>query len=134
MAGADNREDRYKWVALANTTAGMFMATLDGIHRHHRAAGDLPGHPPGSAGARQTATGDDDHGYRVVEALAVTLGRLGDIYGRVKIYNAGFVVFTAASVLLSFDPYIGGRGARSGSSAGGCSRPSAGPCSWPTPP
>jgi MFS family permease len=51
-------------------------------------------------------------GYRLVQAvLVVTLGRLGDIYGRVKIYNAGFVVFTAASVLLSFDPYLGGRGA-----------------------
>ena len=35
--------------------------------------------------------------------LVVALGRLGDMYGRVRIYNAGFVVFTAASILLSFD-------------------------------
>jgi len=41
----------------------------------------------------------------------VTLGRLGDMFGRVKIYNAGFAVFTFASVLLSFDPFDGGRGA-----------------------
>jgi MFS family permease len=38
--------------------------------------------------------------------LVVTLGRLGDMYGRVRIYNAGFAVFTAASVLLSFDPFV----------------------------
>jgi MFS family permease len=51
-------------------------------------------------------------GYRLVQAvLVVTLGRLGDMYGRVKIYNAGFAVFAAASVLLSFDPLDGGGGA-----------------------
>ncbi|WLP88997.1 MFS transporter [Gordonia sp. NB41Y] len=45
-------------------------------------------------------------GYRLVQAVAVTtLGRLGDIYGRVRIYNAGFAVFTIASILLSFDPF-----------------------------
>jgi MFS family permease len=113
MAGADNREDRYKWVALANTTAGMFMATLDGsiviialpaifrgIHLDPLAPGNI------------SYLLWMIMGYRLVQAvLVVTLGRLGDIYGRVKIYNAGFVVFTAASVLLSFDPYIGGRGA-----------------------
>jgi MFS family permease len=51
-------------------------------------------------------------GYRLIQAvLVVTVGRLGDMFGRVKIYNAGFVVFTAASILLSFDPYRGGHGA-----------------------
>ena len=51
-------------------------------------------------------------GYRLVQAvLVVSLGRLGDMYGRVKIYNAGFVVFTFASILLSFDPFRGGAGA-----------------------
>jgi MFS family permease len=41
-------------------------------------------------------------GYMVVNAaLVVTLGRLGDIYGRVKMYNLGFVVFTLASIALS---------------------------------
>ena len=49
-------------------------------------------------------------GYRLVQAvLVVNLGRLGDMFGRVKIYNAGFAVFTAASVLLSFDPFLGAR-------------------------
>ncbi|MDQ2879765.1 MAG: MFS transporter [Actinomycetota bacterium] len=41
-------------------------------------------------------------GYLVVTAvLVVTFGRLGDIYGRVKMYNAGFAVFSVFSVLLS---------------------------------
>jgi MFS family permease len=51
-------------------------------------------------------------GYLLVQAvLVVTLGRLGDMYGRVKIYNLGFVVFTIASVALSLDPLTGGHGA-----------------------
>ncbi|HTZ29465.1 MAG TPA: MFS transporter [Streptosporangiaceae bacterium] len=113
MPGASKREDRYQWVALANTTAGMFMATVDGsiviialpaifrgIHLDPLAPGNI-------AYLLWMIMG-----YRLVQAvLVVTLGRLGDIYGRVRIYNAGFVVFTAASVLLSFDPYVGGRGA-----------------------
>jgi len=113
VPGASKSEDRYKWVALANTTAGMFMATVDGsiviialpaifrgIHLDPLAPGNI-------AYLLWMIMG-----YRLVQAvLVVTLGRLGDIYGRVKIYNAGFVVFTAASVLLSFDPYTGGRGA-----------------------
>ena len=52
-------------------------------------------------------------GYRLVQAvLVVTVGRLGDMYGRVKIYNSGFAVFTVASVLLSFDPFTGAHGAQ----------------------
>nr|WP_225447508.1 MFS transporter [Streptacidiphilus sp. PB12-B1b] len=51
-------------------------------------------------------------GYMLVTAvLVVTLGRLGDMVGRVRIYNLGFVVFTLASIALSFDPAHGGAGA-----------------------
>ena len=40
-------------------------------------------------------------GYLVVTSvLVVGFGRLGDIYGRVRMYNAGFVVYTLASLLL----------------------------------
>ena len=106
-------EDRYRWVALANTTAAMFMATLDGsiviialpaifrgIHLDPLAAGNI------------SYLLWMIMGYRLVQAvLVVTLGRLGDMFGRVKIYNAGFAVFTAASILLSFDPFEGGHGA-----------------------
>ena len=51
-------------------------------------------------------------GYLLVQSvLVVTLGRLGDMFGRVKIYNLGFVVFTLASIALSFDPLTGADGA-----------------------
>ncbi|MGH3149464.1 MAG: MFS transporter [Streptosporangiaceae bacterium] len=105
--------DRYKWVALANTTAAVFMATLDGsiviialpaifrgIHLDPLA--------PGNVSYLLWMI----MGYRLVQAvLVVTVGRLGDMFGRVRIYNAGFMVFTVASVLLSFDPFEGGHGA-----------------------
>jgi MFS family permease len=106
-------DDRYRWVALINTTAAMFMATLDGsiviialpaifrgIHLDPLASGNI-------AYLLWMIMG-----YRLVQAvLVVTVGRLGDMFGRVRIYNAGFVVFTIASILLSFDPFEGGHGA-----------------------
>ncbi len=105
--------DRYRWVALSNTTAAVFMSALDGsiviialpaIFRGIR----LDPLAPGNVAYLLWMI----MGYRLVQAvLVVTLGRLGDMFGRVRIYNAGFVVFTAASILLSFDPFSGGRGA-----------------------
>src|ERR1700744_631952 len=51
-------------------------------------------------------------GYRLVQAVfVVNLGRLGDMLGRVRIYNLGFVVFTVASILLSLDPFTGAHAA-----------------------
>jgi MFS family permease len=51
-------------------------------------------------------------GYLLVQSvLVVTLGRLGDMFGRVRIYNLGFVVFTLASIALSLDPLLGQGGA-----------------------
>jgi EmrB/QacA subfamily drug resistance transporter len=106
-------DDRYKWVALANTTAAVFMSQLDGsivliampaifrgIHLDPLAAGNI------------SYLLWMIMGYRLVQAvLVVTVGRLGDMFGRVRIYNAGFLVFTVASVLLSFDPFTGAHGA-----------------------
>jgi MFS family permease len=106
-------DDRYKWVALSNTTAAVFMSQLDGsiviialpaifrgIHLNPLA--------PGSISYLLWMI----MGYRLVQAvLVVTVGRLGDMFGRVRIYNAGFAVFTVASVLLSFDPFDGSHGA-----------------------
>jgi MFS family permease len=106
-------EDRYKWVALTNTTAAVFMSALDGsiviialpaifrgIHLDPLA--------PGNVFYLLWMI----MGYRLVQAvLVVTVGRFGDMYGRVRIYNAGFAVFTAASILLSFDPFSGSRAA-----------------------
>jgi MFS family permease len=105
--------DRYKWVALSNTTTAVFISALDGsiviialpaifrgIHLDPLAPGNV------------TYLLWMIMGYRLVQAvLVVTLGRLGDMFGRVRIYNAGFAVFTAASVLLSFDPFHGTHGA-----------------------
>jgi MFS family permease len=106
-------DDRYQWVALANTTAAMFMATLDGSIVIIALPAIFRGIHLDPLG-----TGNISYllwmimGYRLVQAvLVVTVGRLGDMFGRVKIYNAGFVVFTFASILLSFDPFYGGRGA-----------------------
>jgi MFS family permease len=51
-------------------------------------------------------------GFLVVMAvLMVSLGRLGDIYGRVKMFNLGFAVFTLFSILLSITWMHGSAGA-----------------------
>jgi MFS family permease len=104
---------RYKWVALSNTTLGNLLATINssivlislpaifkGIH--------LNPLEPGNVSYLLWML----MGYMLVTAvLVVTLGRLGDMYGRVKIYNAGFLIFTITSVILSLDPFDGGGGA-----------------------
>ena len=112
-APATAPDDRYRWVALSNTTAGVFMSALDGsiviisLPAIFRGI-DLDPLAPGNIGYLLWMI----MGYRLVQAVfVVSLGRLGDMYGRVRIYNAGFAVFTLASVLLSFDPFGGGHGA-----------------------
>ncbi|MYR16806.1 MFS transporter, partial [Streptomyces sp. SID6137] len=105
--------DRYKWTALTNTTAAVFMSALDGsivliaLPAIFRGVHLDPLSPGNIAYLLWMIMG-----YRLVQAvLVVTVGRLGDMYGRVRIYNSGFAVFTFASVLLSFDPFDGGHGA-----------------------
>src|SRR3954453_15254096 len=50
-------------------------------------------------------------GFMLVTAvLVVGFGRLGDMYGRVKVYNLGFVIFTLAAIALSLDPFTSGAG------------------------
>jgi len=107
------KDDGYKWVALSNTTLAVFMSALDGSIV-------LIALPAIFRGIRldPLAAGNVSYllwmimGYRLIQAvLVVTVGRLGDMFGRVKIYNAGFVVFTVSSIMLSFDPYHGGHGA-----------------------
>ncbi|HET9898833.1 MAG TPA: MFS transporter [Streptosporangiaceae bacterium] len=113
MSHGQITSDRYKWIALSNTTAGVFMSALDGsiviialpaIFRGIHLDPLLPGNVVYLLWMIM--------GYRLVQAvLVVTLGRLGDMFGRVRIYNAGFAVFTLASVLLSFDPFLASHGA-----------------------
>jgi MFS family permease len=103
----------YKWIALSNTTAAVFMSALDGSIVIIAMPAIFRG-----IGLDPLAAGNIFYllwmimGYRLVQAvLVVTVGRMGDMFGRVRIYNAGFAVFTFASVLLSFDPFRGGHGA-----------------------
>jgi len=51
-------------------------------------------------------------GFLIVSSvLVVSLGRLGDMLGRVKMYNLGFVIYTGASLVLTVDPLTGQGGA-----------------------
>jgi MFS family permease len=107
------KPDNYKWIALANTTAAVFMSQLDGsiVLIAMPAIFNGIGLDPLSAGNIAYLLWMI-MGYRLVQAvLVVTVGRCGDIFGRVRIYNSGFLVFTIASVLLSFDPFRGTHGA-----------------------
>jgi MFS family permease len=107
------KPDRYAWIALANTTAAIFMASLDGSVVIIALPAIFRG-----INLDPLSAGNISYllwmimGYRLVQAvLVVNLGKLGDMFGRVKMYNAGFVVFTIASILLSFDPFQGTHGA-----------------------
>src|SRR5437899_8501312 len=107
------RKLEYKWVALSNTTLGMLIATINasillialpdifrGIHIDPLAPGNtsyllwlILGFLVGMA------------------VLMVSLGRLGDIYGRVRMFILGFAVFTVFSILLSISWMHGSAGA-----------------------
>ncbi len=105
--------DGYKWIALSNTTLGVLLATLDasitliampaifrGIHLD-------PLTPANSFYLLWMILG-----FLVVSSvLIVSLGRLGDMYGRVRIYNLGFVIYTAASLMLTITWMQGRAGA-----------------------
>src|SRR5215467_13581205 len=104
---------RYKWVALSNTTLSITMATIDASIVIIAMPAIFRGiHLDPLAPANVTYLLWMIMGYLLVTAvLVVSLGRLGDMYGRVRIYNLGFVVFTLASIALSLDPYTGPPGA-----------------------
>jgi MFS family permease len=107
------RRIEYKWVALSNTTLGVLLATIDasitliampdifrGIH--------LDPLQPGNSFYLLWMI----LGFLVVSSvLVVSLGRLGDLYGRVRMYNLGFVIYTVASLLLTIDWMSGRSGA-----------------------
>ena len=103
----------YKWVALSNTTLGVLLATIDGsivliampdIFRGIR----LDPLQPGNSFYLLWMI----LGFLVVSSvLVVSLGRLGDQFGRVRMYNVGFVVYTVASLLLTVDWLRGRAGA-----------------------
>lgn len=106
-ARMDHDHPFYKWIVLSNTTLGTLLATINASI----VLISLPAIFRG-IGLNPLAPGNVSYllwmlmGYLVVTAvLVVPFGRLGDMFGRVRIYNAGFAVFTVAAVALSFDPF-----------------------------
>jgi MFS family permease len=106
--------DNYRWVVLTNTTAAVFMSALDGSIVIISLPAIFRGiHLDPLAPANISYLLWMIMGYRLVQSvLVVTLGRIGDMYGRVRVYNFGFSVFTVASILLSFDPFGGAAAAQ----------------------
>src|SRR5580692_3234107 len=102
-AMGESRPDRYKWIVLTNTTIGMLMATIDmsimliALPDIFRGIGIDPLLPKNRFFLLWMILS-----FMVVTSvLVVSLGRLGDMYGRVKMYNLGFVVYTFFSILLT---------------------------------
>jgi MFS family permease len=105
--------DRYKWIALSNTTLGILMVTIN----QSILLISLPDVFRG-IGMNPLAPGNTSYflwvlmGFMLVTAvLVVSFGRVGDMYGRVRMYNLGFAVFTVFSILLSVTWLTGADGA-----------------------
>ena len=103
----------YHWIALSNTTLGMLMVTINSsiviisLPAIFNGIGLNPLLPSNVSYLLWMLMG-----YMLVTAvLVVMFGRMGDQYGRVKIYNLGFVIFTIAAIALSLDPFHSESGA-----------------------
>ena len=92
----------YKWIVLSNTTLGVLMASID-------ASIVLISLPAIFNGIHVNPLATDETGYFlwlllgymvVTATLLVTFGRISDMFGRVKMYNLGFLIFAIASILL----------------------------------
>ncbi len=95
--------DRYKWIALSNTTMGILMATINGSIL-------LIALPNIFRGIKLNPLSAQNTPYflwilmgflLVTSVLVVSLGRVGDIFGRVRMYTLGFAIFTIFSILLA---------------------------------
>jgi MFS family permease len=109
----EDRSGRYKWIALSNTTLGILMVTINQSIL-------LISLPALFRGIKLNPLVPSNTSYflwvfmgfiLVTAVLVVSLGRVGDIYGRVKMYNLGFAVFTLFSILLSVTWLTGSAGA-----------------------
>ncbi len=122
LMSGDGKPGNYKWVVLSNTTIAMLMAAIDtsiviislpyilqSVLRHTYGGTSAPG-----SSAYAIASADSFvyviwslMGYMLITAtLLIFFGRLADLKGRVKIYNAGFVVFTVGSLLAGLSGII----------------------------
>ncbi len=104
-------DPHYKWVALSNTTIAMFMAAVNGSIL-------LISLPAIFNGIHINPLTSFQYllwilmGYGIVTAtLLLSFGRLSDMYGRVRLYNIGFAIFTIGSILLFLTPNTGDAGA-----------------------
>ncbi len=100
---------RYKWIALSNTTLGALLATINGSILLISLPAIFNG-----VGINPLAPQETNYflwlllGYLVITAtLLVTFGRISDLFGRVRMYNMGFAVFTVGSILLYITPGSG---------------------------
>src|ERR1700746_2199827 len=109
----DSRGKNYKWIALSNTPLGVLMVTINqsilliSLPALFRGINLNPLVPSNTSYFLWVFLG-----FMLVTAvLVVSLGRVGDIYGRVKMYNLGFAVFTFFSIMLSITWLTGPAGA-----------------------
>jgi MFS family permease len=98
-----SRGGAYKWIALSNTTIGVLMATINSSIL-------LIALPDIFRGIKMDPLAPGNTSYflwilmgflLVTSVLVVSLGRVGDMFGRVRMYNLGFALFTVFSILLS---------------------------------
>ncbi|HVB00214.1 MAG TPA: MFS transporter [Acidimicrobiales bacterium] len=101
--------DNYKWIALSNTTIGILMSTINGSIL-------LISLPDIFRGIKLNPLSPGNTSYflwilmgflLVTSVLVVSFGRIGDIYGRVKMYTLGFAIFTIFSILLAATWFTG---------------------------
>jgi MFS family permease len=110
-AGVEHKDIDYKWIVLSITTIEMFMVSVNGSII-------LISLPAIFDGININPLTSFQYliwvlmGYNLVTAtLLLSFGRLSDMYGRVKLYNVGFAIFTFGSILLYLTPDTGDAGA-----------------------
>ncbi|HEV2427149.1 MAG TPA: MFS transporter [Acidimicrobiales bacterium] len=105
--------DRYRWIALSNTTMGVLMATINGSIL-------LIALPDIFRGIKLNPLAPQNTPYflwilmgflLVTSVLVVSLGRVGDMFGRVRMYTLGFAIFTIFSIALAVTWMTGPAGA-----------------------
>jgi MFS family permease len=112
-AAVDDRGPNYKWFALSNTTLGILMVTINqsilliSLPDIFRGINLDPLAPANTSYFLWMLMGF----LLVTACLVVSFGKVGDMYGRVKMYNLGFAIFTFFSLLLFLDPMKGAGGA-----------------------
>ena len=110
---ASPSSDNYKWIALSNTTLGILLATINGsilliaLPNIFRGIHLNPLSPSNTPYFLWILTGF----LLVTSVLVVSFGRVGDIFGRVRMFTLGFAIFTVFSILLSVTWLTGTSGA-----------------------